>query len=270
MVLPLNAVTNLIKGPDGTVVILEIKSRRFQKPRSISLIRQRITIQSISYKNLKNNIVYIKARQFSEETPDRFFEALGQSQGKKGLIIDLRGNPGGRVDVVARMLCYLLGRGREVAMLKEKRRGESPYILTSTYYINDANIRNMDITLPVNFPSKVVVLIDNFSASASEMMAGDLQYYKLASVVGVRSFGKATVQQYLGISLYTDSHDIEDGEMVLGITTGRYYLPNGYDVSTNGVVPDIEVEQPDDFRLYEQGTKRDTQLQKAIQTLRKN
>lgn len=261
-----NAATNLIKGPDGTAVVLEIKSPRFQKPKLVSLIRQRITVQSVSYKNLKNNIAHIKVRQFSEETPDRFFEALSWSQGKKGLVIDLRGNPGGRIDVVARMLCYLLGRGREVAILKE-RGTENPYILTSAY--GDAKIRNMNITLPVDFPSKMVVLIDNFSASASEMMAGDLQYYKLASVVGVRSFGKATAQQYLGISLDMDNHSIEDGEMVLGITTGRYYLPGGQNVSSDGIVPDVEVEQPDNFRLYERGTKRDAQLQAAIKILEK-
>ena len=259
-----DATSSLIRGEDGTFVTLETRSVRSQKPRLVTLVRQRIVIKSVTYQNIGRDLAYIKVRQFTEETPDRFLEALGSSKGKKGLIIDLRGNPGGRLDVVGQMLQYMLGLDEEILSIKERY---NETIFTTSSFLDQIYLGP---PLPVNYPTNVVVLINNFSASASEIMSGDLQYYKIATLVGIRTFGKSTVQNYFGLNINVDSesHDLDNAEIIMGLTVGRYFLPNGHDVSSNGIVPDIEVEQPDDFKLFEFGTKRDLQLQRAIKILR--
>lgn len=261
--LNLDAVVNLIGGDEGMLVALEIRSPRFQKPKLISLRREKISVQSIFYKNIGRDVAYIQIKQFVEETPARFISALNQSRGKKSMILDLRGNLGGRFDIVVPMLEYLLGPGKDVLVIKGSEGIQSFH--TSSFN----RLRGPYFVYSEDFPRKIVVLVDNFSASASEIMAGALQYYKFATIIGVRTFGKATVQTILGINIASEIYDFNSANMILTVTTDRYFLPDNQNISANGIVPDIEVEQPDDFRLYERGTKRDLQLQEAIKLLRK-
>lgn len=117
------------------------------------------------------------------------------------------------------------------------------------------------------YPPRVVVLIDNFSASASEIMAGNMKYYKVATLMGVRTFGKALVQDTFDADI--SEHDPDKSKLLVKVTIARYFLPDGQDIQGSGVQPDIEVEQAENFRAYNRGTKKDLQLQQAIKFLRK-
>ena len=261
-------VRSLIVGPTGTTVSVEIDSPRLSKPTTVELTRRDIKVASVVAKELDDKTMYIKVRAFKEpeETAAEFFDALvGASRGDR-LIIDLRNNGGGAVNTVVDMVGDFIGPDK-VVMIEKKRDGRAhPYKTENTG------------TTPVAYPKKVVILVNNDSASASEIMAGSLQYYGVATIIGVRTFGKARVQQYLDLEKSDHVMD-ENTRLLMGITTGRYFLPGGEDgkgdkigkdITNVGVEPDIEVEQPDGFRGYEYGTLRDAQLQAAIEFLKKN
>lgn len=245
-------IASLIRGPEGTSVVLEIRAARFQKSRPINVVRQRVVVESVSYKNLKNNLAYIKVRSFRPETVERFSDALKKSSNKKGIIIDLRDNGGGSLDAVNQMVSLLVGPNKVLVSMK----GRS----TSSEVLTPAGANRL-----VGYSTKIVLLINNNSASASEIMAGNLKHYKVATLVGVRTFGKATAQNYLGL----DNPNILESRLIVGITTARFYLPDGTNITGEGVQPDMEVEQPENFKRFQYLTRRDTQFQRALQLLRK-
>lgn len=245
-------IASLVRGPAGTPVVLEIRAARLQKPRSISIVREKVVVESVVYKDLKNNLSYIKIRSFLPETVNRFTEALKRSSNKKGLIIDLRDNGGGYLDAVKKMVGQLVGPDK--VLVSMKGRSNSSDILTSV----DAN------TFPIKYPKKIVLLINNNSASASEIMAGNFKHYKVATLVGVRTLGKATAQNYLGL----DNPDLLKSRLIIGITFARFYLPDGTNITGEGVQPDIEIEQPDNFKRFYYLTRRDLQFQRALKILR--
>lgn len=249
-------VVSFIRGPENTEVALEIRARRYQKPRIVKIIRKKITYPSVESKQLANQIGYIKISSFERETPERFLGLLKGMSRNKGLIIDLRGNPGGLLDSVTQILGYFIGPDKTIVTERrmiEKGVMEEGVVVTSTakeYY-----------------PPRVVVLIDNFSASASEIMAGNMKYYKVATLMGVRTFGKALVQDTFDADI--SEHDPDKSKLLVKVTIARYFLPDGQDIQGSGVQPDIEVEQAENFRAYNRGTKKDLQLQQAIKFLRK-
>lgn len=253
-------IVTLMKGPDGTSVSVEIRSRNSQKPRTFQLIRQEINVSSVVYKDLDRRNAYIRIRSFTPETVARFSDALRRAGNKRGLVIDLRDNGGGSLDAVRTMIGNFIGPNKVVVASKGRDfNGDSQEFIYLT---------PLQAWTSVRYPSKIVVLVNNFSASASEIMAGNLQHYEIAAIMGVRTFGKATVQNYLDLDK-PDHEPDENTRLLMGITIARYYLPDGTDISSVGVMPDIEVEQPDNFRSYEYGTIRDRQLQEALKFLRK-
>lgn len=250
-------VANFVRGPENTEVVLEIMARRYQKPRVVKIIRKEITYPSIESKQLPNKVGYIKIVSFEKETPERFLGALKFMNRSRGLIIDLRGNPGGTLDSVSKILGYFIGPG-QVIMIEKKRLEK------------DVTGENMVVTSTAkqDYSSKVVVLIDNFSASASEIMAGNMKYYKLATLLGVRTFGKALVQGSFDADV--SEHEPEKSKLLVKVTTARYLLPNRKDIQGVGIEPDIEVEQAENFRTYDSRTKKDFQFQQAMQFLKKS
>ena len=213
------------------------------------------------YKDLDRQIAYIRITEFAfPETTVRFYGALARASNKAGLIIDLRDNGGGALDAASMMIGYFVGPNRLVVNTKGRDFQGEPYTAPHLTPAHDWT--------PVKYPPKIVVLVNNYSASASEVMAGNLQQHKDVTILGVRTFGKATVQNYLDIDKPDHVPDANT-RLLLGITIARYYLPDGTDISSVGVMPDIEVEQPDNFRIYEYGTRRDRQLQEALKFLRK-
>lgn len=260
---------NLMRGPKGTIVSVELMSQRLQKPTIVKLIRQEIKIKSVVYKELDDGIAYIKVKAFKKlrETGAEFSDALLRaSRNSRRLIVDLRNNHGGSVETVVDMVGNFVEPGK-VVMVEKERYGAIRF-----------NITEKKRVIPNLYPKKIVILVNNNSASASEIMAGSLQYYGVAEVVGIRTFGKARIQVYM--DLEKEDHTVDENtRLLMGVTTGRYFLPGGenrkgdnigQDITNIGVMPDIEVEQSNDFRSYEYGTLRDAQFQAAIKFLKKN
>lgn len=241
------------KGGEGSSVTLEINRVGSQQPSSVTLILKKIVVSSLEYSAFDKNIGYIKINSCGEETVDRFFTAADQLKDSRGLMIDLRNNPGGLVSCAQSVLGYFIGIGRPV-IVEKYRSTENTVRSTATRGL---------------YPKKVVVLINNNSASASEIIAGNLRHYKVAILVGVRTHGKQTVQTFFDVNTGLSISDLSnvDSDLVLKLTIAHYFLPDGANVSENGVVPDIEVEQPDDFKPFEYKTARDLQFQKAIEIL---
>ena len=244
-------VANLIKnGAENTEVILETKSRRYQKPQILTVTRKIITYPSVESRQLDNQTGYIKILSFESETPQRFLKELESLKGNRGLIIDLRGNPGGLLNSVSKILGYFVGPWKTIIV--EKGRTTQTEIKT--------------LAFKKNYPQNVVVLINNFSASASEIMAGNMKYYKIATLIGVRTFGKALVQDSFDVDM--SKHDKDKTQLLVKLTIRRYLLPNRQDISSSGVEPDIEIEQGENFREYDYTTANDIQFQKAIEFLK--
>lgn len=254
-------VAKKMRGPENTEVELEIFSRNFQQLKTIRVIRKHVVIASVVYEdNLLGNVGYIKIHAFTREAIERFRQALLSYfvSGKEGLIIDLRDNGGGLLDSVVYMLGFLIGPDKLVI---SQRSRDLNLVETKT---------KNDMVLPDTMvgSSKIVVLVNNFSASASEIMAGNLQYYDVATIVGVRTFGKASVQAYKDVD--ESEHDFKNTTMILGLTVARYLLPDGRDISAEGVAPNVEIEQKEGFRRYDYKTENDPQFYKAVELLRGN
>jgi len=191
---------------------------------------------------LDNQIGYIMLYEFSGDCAPAFQKQLDQliDQGAKGLIMDLRDNPGGWVDDAVQLADIFLPEST-VAYL-EKRDGSREYYT--------AKAGALDIPL--------VVLINENSASASEILSGALQDYKKATLVGTKSFGKGVVQYVLPVG--TKGAGMQ-------LTIAQYFTPNGNVVHKTGITPDVEVTMPEDASgvTYELGDLRDVQLRKAYE-----
>lgn len=253
-------VADAIKGQENTVVTVEIRSAKSQKPKTLELVRRRVVMISVVSRNdLVKDIGYIKISAFSSETPGHFREALEALDGKEGVVIDLRDNPGGDLDAVVKMIGYMIGPDRLV--ISEKNNNPS-----SIFQVKEVLTSDKRVLSPAFSRVNTVVLVNNFSASASEVMAGVLRHHNAATVIGVRTFGKASVQIYSDID--ERFHAPEDTSMIIGLTIAKYYLPDGSDISRDGISPYIEVEQPEDFRRYEYLTERDAQFMEAVEFLK--
>jgi carboxyl-terminal processing protease len=190
---------------------------------------------------LENNIGYIRIREFDMLTGDQFEEAMEEldSQGMDGLIVDLRSNPGGSLAVVVEMLQNLVPEGLIVTM--EDVHGN---VMEET-----SDGRNA-------FDRPMVVLVNGFSASASEIFAGAVQDHGIATIVGTETFGKGLVQRVFTLS---------DGSS-MNVTIAEYFTPNRQRISETGIIPDVEVEF--DYSQDFEGDVIDDQLDMAIEIMR--
>ena len=191
----------------------------------------------------EGNIGYIRIVSFGKNTGKNFVKEIEKLKEKniKGLILDLRRNPGGIVDEAKKVAGVFLGDEQVVTYL-EDRLGRRQYIKTSG-----------DI-----YEIPLVVLIDEGSASASEIVAGALRDHNKAKLVGMKTFGKGLVQVPFPLG---------DGTYIK-LTIARYFTPNGEDINERGIMPDIEVQLPKVEEQTYLTDENDTQLQKAIELLR--
>lgn len=237
--------TKEMKGEPGTEVEITILRTTNGKKENIDLkiVREIIKVETVSAKVLKDDIGYIKITSFDEPTYDDFKREL-DSLGKKnikGLIIDVRGNPGGRLDIVAKITDELIGEGDIVYM--ETKDGKREYLRSK---------KGM-----VEYP--LVVLTNGGSASASEILAGAIKDHKRGKLVGTTTFGKGVVQRII---------DLPD-ETGLKLTISEYFTPNGINIHGIGIEPDIKVELPENARgIGPDFMEDDTQLKKAIEILK--
>lgn len=216
-----------VKGEEGSVVHLKMYRPSLEDFVEMDVIRRQIEVPTVEWEMLAENVGYITISQFDEITSGQFAKALDEleSQGMEGLLIDLRGNPGGVLDAAVEMIDYMLPDDLDQYAKEEKKT-----LIVSTadknekgqkYYCEDGH--------SVEVPT--VILVDGNSASASEVFSGALRDYDRADLVGTTTFGKGIVQTLLPLG---------DGSAVK-LTTAHYYSPSGFDLHGIGLEPDVEV-----------------------------
>ena len=230
-----------IRGDKGTTVTLSIVRQGSAEVKKITITRDTIKIKSVTYQN-KDGYAYIKISNFNADTNSLFLEAVTElvKSSPKGVILDLRNDPGGYLDTAVAIAGYWVTRG-EVVVKEEFNEAE----LNQDY-------RSSGSAQLKDYPT--AVLVNGGSASASEIVAGALQDLGLATIIGAITFGKGSVQELEKLS---------DGSSVK-ITIARWLTPHGRTIEKNGITPDIIVEMNDED--YE--ANRDPQLDKAIATLK--
>ena len=234
--LSLDEAVNLIRGEKGTPVVLTIWRDGETKTEDIEIIRDVIDVKSVSWELKGNNIAYLNITHFSEDTwPD--FKDVAQvivRAKPNGLVVDLRNNPGGYLDTAVNMAGYWLGQN-VIVVSKNAREIEREY-------------RSNGLGELKHIPT--IILVNEGSASASEILAGALQDYKQATILGEKTFGKGSVQELESLS---------DGS-ALKLTVARWYTPLGRSIEEQGILPDIEVIlTQEDYIL-----NRDPQLDRAL------
>ena len=235
----LTSAVNLIKGDEGTTVHLSILREGASDVLEFDVVRRKLNNISVTQKMLEDNIGYIQLTEFDDATVDQFVDALAvcKGSGMEGLIIDLRSNPGGNLSAVCDICRSILPEGLIVYTEDKKGKREE--------YRCDGK-RQLEVPL--------VVLIDQYSASASEILAGAVKDYEIGTLVGMTSYGKGIVQRIMSLS---------DGSAVK-LTVSDYYTPNGNNIHQVGITPDVEV--PFDSEAYKNGI--DNQLEKGIEVLK--
>lgn len=229
-----------IRGQKGTQVTLLV-IRGNTEPKEITITRDLISVASVKYSKKDDNIGYIQLTRFGDDTPEKLSEAATslKSQGATKIILDMRNNPGGYLTGAVSVASQFLEEGKLV--VEEKRKGKVYEKLSVT-----------EPGLLVGLPT--VVLINEGSASASEIVAGALQDHKVATLIGAKSFGKGSVQDIVKIP----------GGAQLKITIAHWFTPNGRGIDKEGVKPDIEVAQT----AADVEAGRDPQLDRAISELK--
>lgn len=229
-----------IRGEEGTGFKMTVLRGDERKEVELELTRRSIEVQTVVGKMLDDNIGYIAVSQFDAVTSDQFENSIEElkSQGMTKLIVDLRGNPGGLLDQVVSMLDYILPEG--VVLYTEDKYGNG-----DVYESDGIN----ELKIPM------VVLVNENSASASEVFTATFRDFNWGTIVGKTTFGKGIVQNVLPLG---------DGTAVK-ITTQHYYPPSGYDLHKVGIKPDVEVDLNEGAVI---GSESDNQLSTAIEILK--
>jgi carboxyl-terminal processing protease len=252
-----------MRGKPGSKIVIGIIREGWTEPKDFTITREQIRVQSVKNAELEPGIEYIRLRQFQEQTGNDIENALEKySKGKKitGLVLDLRNNPGGLLTSSVEVAEKFLDPGKLIVYTEGRVRNQNMRFQASGKHVYS------------DFP--MVVLVNQGSASASEIVAGALQDWGRAVVLGTQSFGKGSVQTIIPLS---------DGSG-LRLTTAKYYTPNGRSIHGKGITPDIVVEAPkpvagqtpeaaappvgdEQARLMDQ-LKKDPQLQRALDLLK--
>lgn len=241
----INVIVSKIKGEKGTKVKLTVYRSSENRFIDFEIIRDKIKSTNIESKVLENDIGYIRLIEFDSEIAAYFNEHLDKllGNGIKGLIIDVRNNPGGSYDQVIKVADRLLPEGVIVSV--KDRYGEEVF--------EKSDARELDMP--------IVVLVNGNSASASEILAGSIKDHNKGILVGTRTFGKGLVQSLI---------ELEDGSGIK-VTIARYYTPSGVCIHGLGIDPDVEVELPEEYRnihITQIPEGQDVQMEKAISIVR--
>ncbi len=232
----------LMRGPVGTSINLTVRRKNVKKPLEFKIVRKIIEVQSVSSKLLgeKSNLGYIRLKSFNQNSDEQFLKIIKKFEKKsnlKGYVLDLRNNPGGLLTQAINITDFFLDDG-EIVSTKGRKISE-----TRKFFAKSGDeVKGKPI----------IVLINNGSASASEIFAGALKDHKRAIILGESSYGKGSVQSIIPLR--------NGGGMRL--TISKYYLPSGKSISEVGVTPDIFVEEEgNDFSI---NSDKDNQLNYAI------
>ena len=244
-----------MRGKPGTKVTVTIVREGWTEPKDFDITREQIRVQSVRSADLGGGIAYVKLRQFQEQSPGDMAAALDRAakNGMKALVLDLRGNPGGLLTAAVEVTEEFIDDGKLVVYTEGRVRNQNMRF--------SAHAKKSYPNLPM------VVLVNQGSASASEIVAGALQDWGRAIVVGSQTFGKGSVQTIIPLS---------DGSG-LRLTTAKYFTPKGRSIHGKGITPDIVIDPPKDDAATKPGApplseteqmKRDVQLQRAIEILK--
>ena len=233
----------LIRGKKDTVVILTISRNDWEKSKEISITREIIRIPTIDWEMKEDGIVYIHLYNFYEKAPLLFYQTVSEIAFKnpKGIILDLRNNPGGYLEAAINIAGWFLKPG-EIVVSEEFRLKEKQVF------------KAYGSGLFKNLP--MAILVNEGSASASEILAGALRDNNKIKLIGKKTFGKGTVQEL---------QTLKDGSMIK-VTIAHWLLPNGQLIEKNGLIPDYEIELTE----KDAEDKCDPQLEKAIEVLKSN
>ena len=237
-----DTIADNIKGEEGTKVKLVIE-RDGQKI-DFEITRQRVETNPISSKILNNNIGYVKLPSFDTYSSKRLKEKIDDliSKGAKSLILDLRNNGGGIVDEANKIADLFLDKGKTIMTTKDNKGKEETEKTKSK----------------IEYDIPIIVLTNENTASASEILTAALKDNSRAKVIGTKTFGKGVIQTVITLL---------DGSG-LKITTAEYFTPNGTEINKKGISPDIEVKLPDTVKnIYALKEEDDTQLNRAIEEL---
>lgn len=235
----IDSVVDKIRGVEGTEVTVTVYRSSDGEDHDFTMNRKKVENPTVEYKMLDNNIGYIAVSSFYEVTAEQYISAVKdlEKQGMEGLIVDLRNNGGGLLEIAVDMLDYMLPAGKLV--YTEDKDGN----VTSEYSSTDKE----------QFTKPLAILINGYSASASEIFAGAIKDYGTGTLVGTNTFGKGIVQRMF---------PLDDGSAIK-LTIAKYFTPNGNDIHEVGIKPDVEVELDADAYRESEGEK-DNQLQAAV------
>lgn len=239
----LDEAVKLLRGKKGTKVTVYIERPGVKDVLKFELIRDNIRIKTVKYQLIENKIGYIRISSFDTYTPQEMADALKYLKLKKAkaLILDLRNNPGGSLDSAVKVADLLLGKGLIVYTEdKNKNRLEEFY--------SDEN--------KINIP--LAVLVNENSASASEIVAGAIKDFKAGIILGEKTFGKGTVQELVPLA----------GGAGIKLTIAKYFLPSGQSIDGMGIIPDIALKEEQNSGDFNSPLDKDTWLKKALEVIK--
>jgi len=234
-----------MRGKPKTAVKLTISRKGADGPIVVSLVREEIHVQSVRAKMIEPGYGWIRVAQFQKPTVADLAKQINNlyKEGPlKGLVLDLRNDPGGVLDgAIGVAAAFLPTRSLVVSTDGRTAGSKQKYVASPEYYVADPGGDPLKI-LPAGIKNvPMVVLVNGGSASASEIVAGALQDYKRATLMGTQTFGKGSVQTVIPLD--------EARTTGIKLTTARYYTPSGRSIQAKGIVPDIIVEDPDQPRI---------------------
>ena len=239
----LSQAVDLMRGPVGSAIELTVRRRGVKKALIFNIVREIIQIQSVKVDLLDKDIGYIRLTSFNENSSKQInkkINELEKSKKIKSYILDLRNNPGGLLSQAIKITDYFLNNG-EIVSTKSRKSSEN-----RKWFANKGDLTN---------GKTLIVLINNGSASASEIVAGALKDHKRAILLGENSYGKGSVQSIIPLK----------NKGAIRLTIAKYYLPSGKSISEVGVSPDIEIiEETNGFKIK---TETDNQLNYALKLL---
>lgn len=234
----LEEISGSIKGEKGTTVEITVLRGEEREEVSLTITRDTIQAETVKTRMLEDEIGYLAISEFDSVTLEQYREGLAEltTQGMEGLIVDLRGNPGGNLDTVCEILDLMLPEG--LIVYTEDKDGNRQEFTSD---------EAQEVQVPL------AVLVDGNSASASEIYAGAIQDYGIGQIVGTKTYGKGVVQTI---------YDLKDGTS-LKLTVAEYFTPNGRNIDGEGITPDVEVT----YQRNENDPEADNQLDRAVETL---
>jgi len=235
---------NMMRGPQGTSIEITVRRKGLKKAKIFKIIREIIEVKSVISKVVDNKVGYLRLRAFNENSSNQLKKEISKIEKNKkmvGYILDLRNNPGGLLSQAVKISDFFLDNGEIVSTRGRKKRENRKFFAKKGDKIDG---------------KPLIVLINNGSASASEIVAGALQDQKRAILLGETTFGKGSVQSIIPLK----------NRGAIRLTISKYYLPSGKSISEVGVMPDIRVdeEESEEFSI---NTATDNQLNYAINLL---